>query len=451
MNQPNARPIICGTDFSEPAQNAANVAVMLAKRLGTRLVLVHGVDERGEIPPPYWPRFMAEDRPHLTAEAARLRELGADVQEELVGGVPDEGVAKSAEQAGARLIVLGSGGKGTLDRWVLGSAAERIAESATVPTLIVRDSAPFEAWAQGERALKIFVGADFTPVSDSALRWVAELRQIAPCEITLGFVDRAPEERSELAIFDALNLTTETPEARTRNEHDLRAKAEHWLGVQPVMLRVTAGSTRIDAHLLQLAREARAELIVIGTHQWRGVSRLHHASVSRRVLRNARTNVACVPSRGVTAGVNAQLPEIRRVLVATDLSEYGAQAIPHAYSVLGAGGAVCVLHVLKPGEEREPILAQLREIVPTEAAHREIRTEVEVIESRDTAGGICEAADRFDADLVCIGSHGRSGLLAAALGSVAHGVIARSYRPVLVVRPPPAGWAAGRSLLAKAR
>ena len=45
------------------------------------------------------------------------------------------------------------------------------------------------------------------------------------------------------------------------------------------------------------------------------------------------------------------------------------------------------------------------------------------------------AALAIDADLISIGSHGHSSLLAAAMGSVAHAVIARSCRPVLVVRP----------------
>jgi nucleotide-binding universal stress UspA family protein len=40
--------------------------------------------------------------------------------------------------------------------------------------------------------------------------------------------------------------------------------------------------------------------------------------------------------------------------------------------------------------------------------------------------------------LVCIGSHGHSGLVAAMLGSVAQKVVARSRRPVLVVRMSPA-------------
>ncbi|MDB6155277.1 MAG: Universal stress protein [Chthoniobacteraceae bacterium] len=436
MIELNARPILCGTDFSEPAQHAANVAVALAKRLNSCLVLAHGVDERGEIPRHYWPRFMAADRPQLKTEAARLCQLGAEVTQELVGGVPDEGVVKCADKAHARLIVLGSGGKGALDRWVLGSAAERIAQSASVPVLIVRDPDPLEAWARGERLLKVFVGADFTPVADSVLKWMNEMRQIAPCEITLGFIDRLPEERAEFAIFDALNLTGEAPEASAKNEDDLRAKAEHWLGVEPVILRVAPGSARVDVQLLQMAKEAQADLLVVGSNQWRGLSRLSHASVSRRILRNAHTNVACVPSRIAEKGGDAPLPEVRRVLVATDLSEHGGRAIPYAYSVIGAGGMVRVVHVINADKTREPILNQLREMVPEKAAYRDVQTEVEVIESRDVAGAICEAADRFDADLLCIGSHGSSGLLAAALGSVAHGVLARSCRPVLVVRPP---------------
>jgi nucleotide-binding universal stress UspA family protein len=432
----DARPIFCGTDFSEPAQHAANAAAALAKRIGTPLVLVHGADERGEIPKQYWPALIDEQRPHLAAEAARLRARGADVQEKLTGGVPEEGVAHDAEHAQARLIVLGSGGKGTFDRWVLGSAAERIAESAAVPTLIVRDAAPLEVWARGERPLKVFVGADFTPSSDAALRWVAELRQVGPCEITLGFVDRAPEEHGQLAIYDAFDLTEESPQARATNESDLRTKAKHYLGVEPVMLRVVPGSKRIDEHLLQLAVDGGAELIVVGTHQWRGARRLRHGSVSRRILRNARTNVACIPSRVKATGVDAHVPQVRRVLVATDLSAHGGRAIPHAYSVLSAGGAVCLVHVAKPGEEREPILAQLRNIVTARGATGNIHTEVSVIENSDAAAGICEAADRFDADLICIGSHGRTGLLSVALGSVAQAVISQSSRPVLIVRPP---------------
>ena len=44
------------------------------------------------------------------------------------------------------------------------------------------------------------------------------------------------------------------------------------------------------------------------------------------------------------------------------------------------------------------------------------------------------AAERFGADLICMGSRGRSGLTKVLLGSVAQGVMAQSKRPVLVLR-----------------
>ena len=76
---------------------------------------------------------------------------------------------------------------------------------------------------------------------------------------------------------------------------------------------------------------------------------------------------------------------------------------------------------------------QLRALVPAGAEARWLTTKVEVVESRHCSTAICQAAERFGADLICIGSHGRTGLSKAILGSVAQDVMAGSQRPVLVV------------------
>ncbi|WP_269744534.1 universal stress protein [Stigmatella aurantiaca] len=52
------------------------------------------------------------------------------------------------------------------------------------------------------------------------------------------------------------------------------------------------------------------------------------------------------------------------------------------------------------------------------------------------AGLIAQAAERHGADLICMGTHGRTGLARAVMGSVAQAVMARSDRPVLMVRNP---------------
>ena len=437
MNEYPKRPIVCGTDFSEPATQAANVSAAWARRLGVPLMLVHGVDERGDIPAIYWPGLIEELRPRLGAEAERLRLLGAKVEEKLAGGAPDDGVAKCAEQTDARLIVLGSTGLGSVGRWMLGSVSERIAEAAWVPTLVLRESARIGDWARGGPPLRVFVGADFTPASDAALSWAAELREIGPCEFTVGYVDRFADERAEQALHSPPD-TPRAPEMQELLSYDLRQKAAGFFPQEHLTVHVLPAPGRAAARLLELAAEACADLIVIGAHQWHGLNRLRHASVSRRVLHTAPVSVACVPAHRVVSVKNAALPQVGRVLVATDLSTHGSGAVPHAFSLPPAGGAVCLLHVAAPGTQTEPLLARLHELIPAEAARRGIQAEVKVIPHHHAAEAICDAAERFEADVICIGSHGQTGLAATLMGSVAQAVVGRSTRPVLVVPRQPA-------------
>jgi nucleotide-binding universal stress UspA family protein len=50
-------------------------------------------------------------------------------------------------------------------------------------------------------------------------------------------------------------------------------------------------------HLLEFAESEKADLIVVGTHQRRGLRRL--GSVSSVVLHFGHTSVACIPANGI--------------------------------------------------------------------------------------------------------------------------------------------------------
>jgi nucleotide-binding universal stress UspA family protein len=50
------------------------------------------------------------------------------------------------------------------------------------------------------------------------------------------------------------------------------------------------------------------------------------------------------------------------------------------------------------------------------------------------AMAICQAAERLDVDIICLGTHGRTGLPRAALGSIAEAVLNHTRRPVLLAR-----------------
>jgi nucleotide-binding universal stress UspA family protein len=104
MKPNESTPIICGTDFSEGARQAANVAAALATRLSAPLVLVHaaGLLNQGSTSDAY-DAVSASFRKRLHEEAEHLRGLGATVEETLLAGAPDEMLAQLAQQRQARL------------------------------------------------------------------------------------------------------------------------------------------------------------------------------------------------------------------------------------------------------------------------------------------------------------------------------------------------------------
>jgi len=63
-----------------------------------------------------------------------------------------------------------------------------------------------------------------------------------------------------------------------------------------------------------------------------------------------------------------------------------------------------------------------------------ISVQTSVIESHAAWRGIVEAGESMQADLIVMGSHGRSGLEKLVLGSVTQAVLSHTRLPVLVVR-----------------
>jgi nucleotide-binding universal stress UspA family protein len=63
-----------------------------------------------------------------------------------------------------------------------------------------------------------------------------------------------------------------------------------------------------------------------------------------------------------------------------------------------------------------------------------VSVETSVVESHATWRGVVQAAESAQADLIVMGSHGRSGLEKLVLGSVTQAVLSHTHLPMLVVR-----------------
>jgi nucleotide-binding universal stress UspA family protein len=79
---------------------------------------------------------------------------------------------------------------------------------------------------------------------------------------------------------------------------------------------------------------------------------------------------------------------------------------------------------------------QLAKLVPRTGSRRPVFTRLHVLESNDVAAAICQAAERLDAAVICLGTRARSGFAKALVGSVAEGVVRGTQRPVLLARKP---------------
>lgn len=143
---------------------------------------------------------------------------------------------------------------------------------------------------------------------------------------------------------------------------------------------------------------------------------------------------------------------IRQILVPVDFSEHSSAALDYAAGLARmAGASVDVLHVWQV-----PIFEPPGPLVPEaatslwEAARRNAEQAVEtfraaaskrgiaVRSSKAVAGtpanAIVDVAESGGYDLIVIGTHGRTGISRALIGSVAERVVRHAHCPVLAVR-----------------
>jgi universal stress protein A len=143
--------------------------------------------------------------------------------------------------------------------------------------------------------------------------------------------------------------------------------------------------------------------------------------------------------------------DFRRILCPVDFSETSRHALGYGVALAQKCGAeLIVLHVV----EDVPLLtayAGVPEMELLETAEKSARAELAQLLAGLPAGGgagqsdvvrgkshkaILEYANKVRADLIVMGTHGRSGLDHAFFGSVTERVIRRAPCPVLIVRHP---------------
>ncbi len=147
---------------------------------------------------------------------------------------------------------------------------------------------------------------------------------------------------------------------------------------------------------------------------------------------------------------------IKRILIPIDFSEDSFNALAYARNLATAFGAeLHLLHVIEPihfitetdvyTQERHLSNAQL-ECIAGELRGQERRFRT-MVRGGIPSKVIVDTAKRSRANLIVMGTHGRTGLAHAVIGSIAEKVVRTASCPVLTVRRP-ARSARKRTLLA---
>jgi nucleotide-binding universal stress UspA family protein len=230
--------------------------------------------------------------------------------------------------------------------------------------------------------------------------------------------------------------------------------------------------------ILSVADSHHADLIVISSHGYSGITRWALGSVAEKVIHHASIPVLVLHEGGaVPGGALAHAARSLRVLVPLDGSAYAKAALEPAAQVVAAlsaplPGIVHLIRVAKPmesravsaedkGDEQENLPYKARHYLSATAAHLgeglivpavaklNIRINWALAVSAEVAPAIVREAEdgmsMFESegleacDLIAMATHGRGGLQRLALGSVTEQVLHTTRLPMLIIRSPNIG------------
>jgi nucleotide-binding universal stress UspA family protein len=142
--------ILCPVDFSRTADKAMEYAGALAQRFNADLTVLHVIYDPLDITCSHIPHPPLEQlREERIREAERLlerrvhRALGSVPRAKIavVAGPPYARIIRYAREHQVDLIVMGTQGLSGLDRWIMGSTAERVVRTSPCPVVSIRAEA----------------------------------------------------------------------------------------------------------------------------------------------------------------------------------------------------------------------------------------------------------------------------------------------------------------------
>jgi nucleotide-binding universal stress UspA family protein len=299
--------ILVPLDGSPLAEQIIPLALGIARaaRSKVRLVLVHQSPS-----PPVDPQtaqlyvsidltLRKVERDYLNTLRARLRKSsGLQISVATIDGPPGPTLEKYVPEVEADLVAMTTHGRGGLRGAWLGSVADHLIRSLTIPVLVARAREETDALPQPPKIREILVPLDGSRLAEAALAPASSIADLFGAELVLAQVVWPVSAGNMLPVPFASGYETEALRFQRKETQEYLDSAVSDLRELGVGARaaVVVGHNIAEA-LLDLAHPQRIDLVTMATHGRSGLKRLLLGSVADKMIRGAGPPVLVVRPR----------------------------------------------------------------------------------------------------------------------------------------------------------
>jgi nucleotide-binding universal stress UspA family protein len=266
-------------------------AVAIAKWYGSRLAALHVIRSHFTLEQPTLDSHRSSSGTRDAVEPFLRDQLNAWLSPAKAAGVTTDGlfdegnaarrILERATSLGADLMILGTHGRGGIERFVLGSVTEKVVRKAACPVLTVPPPTLTAAKLPYKRLL---CPVDFSTSSLAALRFALSIAKESDAHVTvLHVLDWPPEGELIVERFDTAEFRRVVEEqTRAQLEGLISDEARTWSNPET---QVAYGKPY--RQILELAEREQPDLIVMGVRGRNPIDLALFGSTASHVVRRA--------------------------------------------------------------------------------------------------------------------------------------------------------------------
>ncbi len=275
--------IVVGYDESLSSKAALKEASLRVSQENGMLFLVHAVyfdqEEFAILPSQMEKRF--ELGTHLCVNAKKDLQaeagLNGNVESIICEGEPPQVIVDVARGKKADLIALGTYGRKGLKRLLMGSVTSQVILNSPCDVLVVKKPCTLCAG----RYHSLLVPYDGSESSKKALSRACALSKSDGSEISVLYVIPRYEEMMDFFKTESIKKSL------YREAEKIVDGAKKVAGGLGVEIKAVVQDGHADDKIVEIADKMKHDLIVVGTHGWRGVNKAIMGSTVERVITQA--------------------------------------------------------------------------------------------------------------------------------------------------------------------